>query len=335
MRYRPLGDSGIEASVVGLGAWAIGGWMWGGQDDDHSIRAIQAAIDAGMNLIDTAPVYGFGRSETIVGKAIAGRRDKVVLATKCGLIWDREAGQLHFTADEHRINPESGHIRVYRYNNPASIRAEVEASLKRLNTDHLDLLQTHWQEPTTPIADTMGEMMRLKQQGKIRAIGVSNASIEQMDQYRAAGQLDTDQEKYSMLDRGLDQAVLPYLVRHHIALLAYSPLANGLLTGRITPDRRFPDGDLRSFRPRFSVENRQRVIAMLDELRPFAEAHGWTLGQLAIGWAIAQPGVTHALVGARSPQQVAENAAAAEPRLSPDEMTRIDAIIARHRQAIE
>ncbi len=237
MRYRALGGSGIEASVVAFGAWAVGGWWWGGADDSESIAAIREALDLGITLIDTAPAYGLGHSEEVVGTAIKGRRDEVVLATKCGLIWHADKGNHFFD--------ESGKS-VRRYLGAESIRYEVEQSLRRLQTDVIDLYQTHWQDPTTPIEETMGALLELKREGKIRAIGVSNASVEQMDEYRKAGPLDADQEKYSMLVRNLDEGQLPYCEREGIAVLAYSPLAQGLLTGKVTADRTIPEGDLPS-----------------------------------------------------------------------------------------
>ena len=327
MKYRTLGASGIESSVVGLGTWAIGGWMWGGSDEDKAIKAIQTAIDAGMNLIDTAPAYGFGLSEKIVGKAIQGRRDKVVLATKSGLIWHEEKGDFFFASDE-KHPTDNGRIKVYKCLSPETIRYEVEQSLCRLGADHIDLLQTHWQDSTTPIADSMEALMKLKDEGKIRAIGCSNASTTQMDEYRSAGQLDVDQELFSMLDRKHEQDNLPYCAEHGIAFLAYSSLAQGLLTGKIGPERAFREGDQRNKKPRFSVENRQKVREMLDAFRPIAQDHGGSLGQLAIAWAVSQQGCTHALVGARTPEQVIENAKAGDIELT-------DAELRTMRKAIE
>lgn len=327
MRYRRLGASGIEASVVGFGAWAIGGWMWGGAEEGDAVRAIRAAIDGGMNLIDTAPVYGFGRSETIVGKAIRDRRDRVVLATKCGLIWHKEKGEFFFASDEHRP-VAGGATKVYRCLGRDEIRYEVEQSLRRLGTDRIDLLQTHWQDPTTPIAETMGALLELKKEGKIRAIGCSNATPAQMDAYRAAGQLDADQELYSMLDRKQDEQNLPYVAAHDLAFLAYSPLGQGLLTGKVGPDREFAETDQRRQKPRFSQENRRRVQAMLDQFAPIAAARQLTLGQLVIAWTIAQRGCSHALVGARTPAQVAENAAAGAAAIAPAELAQIQAAVA-------
>ncbi len=318
MEYRPLGASGIEASVVGLGAWAIGGWLWGGADEHKSVEAIQAGIDAGINFIDTAPAYGMGLSESVVGKAVAGRRSQVVIATKCGIVWHTDKGT-PFVSQNGKM--------LHRYLGPESIRYELEQSLKRLDTDYIDLYQTHWQDETTPIEETMGTLLDLKREGKIRAIGVSNATVEQIEAYRRVGPVDSGQEKYSMLDRKLENEYLPYALKNNIAVLAYSPLALGLLTGKVGPDREFPADDLRHNNPRFSVESRKRVLAMLDKMRPIADKQGLTLAQLVIAWTLSQPGLTHALVGARNPQQAEENAAAGNGTLSRDELETLNQIV--------
>ena len=333
MQHRALGQSGIEASVVGLGAWAIGGWMWGGTDEQESVNAIHAAIDAGINLIDTAPIYGFGASERLVGRAITDRRDQVVLASKCGMVCDPHVGEDKFRSTTLGADPY-GLIDIHVYLGPDSIRNEVENSLRRLNTDYIDLMQTHWQDSTTPIEDTMSTLMSLKDEGKIRAIGVSNASSQQMDIYRDHGQLDSDQEKYSTLDRDIEADQLPYCRDNNIAVLAYSPIAQGLLTGKMGPDRVFPAGDLRRESPRFSKENRERVSRMLDEFRPIAETHGITLAQLAIAWTVAQPGLTHALCGARKPEQAEENAAAGDVELTEEDIDRINQAIVKYADEI-
>lgn len=333
MKYRPLGSSGIKTSVVGLGTWAIGGWMWGGTGEKTAIEAIHAAIDTGINLIDTAPAYGFGISEQIVGKAIRGRRDKVILATKCGLIWHAQKGQFYFNSDETQPT-DKGTIKVYRCLAPDVIRYEVEQSLKRLGTDCIDLLQTHWQDPTTPIADTMKTLMSLKAEGKIRSIGCSNATLTQMDEYRATGQLDVDQEKFSMLERKHAHENLPYVIKHGIAFLAYSPLAQGLLTGKIGPDRTFGNGDQRKGNPLFSIENRQRIQKMLDLFKPIAQRHAATLGQLVMAWTLAQPGCSHVLAGARNPEQAVENAKAGKLKLTRKELQVISDAIMAHDLAI-
>ncbi len=329
MKYRRLGASGIEASVVGLGTWAIGGWMWGGSNESEAIKTIHVAIDAGMNLVDTAPAYGFGLSEEIVGKAIRDRRDKVVLATKCGLIWHEEKGYFFFASDE-KHPTDDGRIKVYKCLSPETIRYEVEQSLNRLGTDRIDLFQTHWQSSTTPIADTMETLMKLKDEGKIRAIGCSNASPGQMDEYRVTGQLDADQELFSMLDRKHEQDNLPYCAEHGISFLAYSPLGQGLLTGKIGPERTFREGDQRNNKPRFSIENRQKLTAMLEAFRPIAERHQISLGQLAIAWTAAQPGCSHALIGARTVEQATENARAGDVELADAELQTMRRVIEQH-----
>ena len=326
MNYRPLGASGIEASVVGLGAWAIGGWMWGGTDERQSVEAIQASLDAGIDFIDTAPAYGMGLSESIVGRAVAGRRDKVVIATKCGIVWHTDKGTPFID--------QKGKT-MHRYLGPDSVRYEVEQSLKRLNTDYIDLYQTHWQDETTPIEVTMSALLELKHEGKIRAIGVSNATIEQIQAYRSVGTLDACQEKYSMLDRELESEYMPYALKNNIAVLAYSPLANGLLTGKIGPERQFPADDMRHSRPRFSVESRKQALAMLEKMRPIAEKLDLTLAQLVIAWTIAQPGLTHALVGARNPQQARENAAAGSVALTAEEFAALNQILSSQAAAAQ
>ncbi|WP_428263136.1 aldo/keto reductase [Haliangium sp.] len=319
MRTQPLGASGIEASVVGLGAWAIGGWMWGGTEEADAIRAIHASIDAGVTLIDTAAVYGFGASETLVGKAVADRRDRVVVATKCGLVWDAEVGEYFFDSEGKRI---------HKCLAPSSIRTEVERSLRRLGVDVIDLYQTHWQDATTPIADTMGTLMDLKAEGKIRAVGVSNARPEHLDAYRAVGPVDSDQESYNMLDRRVEAKTLPYCSEHGIAVLAYSPMARGLLTGKVTPERVFSPGDHRAESAQFTVEHRARVAALLDRCRPVAERHDIGLAQLAVAWVLARPGLTHALVGARNPEQAVDNARAGAVELSEQDLSEIAAALA-------
>lgn len=326
MKTRPIGKSGIEASVIGLGTWGIGGWMWGGEDEEQSIRSINIALDAGINLIDTAPIYGFGRSEEVVGKAIRDRRDEVVLATKCGMVCNTTKGRDFMRSTSIGVS-ENGHIHVFIYLDPESIRREVEMSLKRLQTDRIDLLQTHWQEETTPREDTMAALLKLKDEGKIRAIGVSNASVEQMTEYQKAGDLDSDQEKYSMLDREIEQEQLKHTRENDMAMLAYSSLALGALTGKIQPGQDFGPGDLRAESPRFSDENLKKINAMLDEIKPIAEAHDLSLAQLALAWTVHQPGLTHALVGARDPDHARSNAKAGSVELSDQDLRTINEAI--------
>jgi methylglyoxal reductase len=291
--------------------------MWGGTDVEKSVRSIQASFDAGVNFIDTAPAYGLGLSERIVAEAIRGRRDKVIVASKCGLVWHTAKGKSFADQDGSRI---------HRYLGAESIRYEVEHSLRRLETDYIDLYLTHWQDPTTPIRETMSTLLDLKKEGKIRAIGVSNCTVDQVRQYRSVGPVDAVQEKYSMLHRELEREYLPYCAQNNIAVLAYSPLANGLLTGKLDPERVFPEGDLRRDNPMFSRESRIRVREMLDRMRPVAKTYSFTEGQLAIAWTLAQPGITHVMVGARDAGQAAENAAAGGVLLAVADVRRVSEV---------
>jgi methylglyoxal reductase len=324
MLYRELGSSGISSSAIGLGAWAIGGWMWGGTNEEDALEAIDVSLDQGINLIDTAPAYGYGLSEQLVGRAIRGRRDKVVLATKCGLVWDREQGQFFFHADSKGMTFRPSEKKIYKSLAPDSIRSELEQSLQRLGTDYIDLYQTHWQDPTTPIDDTVAVLRELQSQGKIRAIGVSNAGL---DELKAYGPIASDQEKFSLIDRGIEaNGTLDYCRQENIAVLPYSPLANGLLTGKIDPERRFGEGDLRRTSPRFRKESIGRVNAALEGLKPIAERHGATIGQLIIAWTIMRPSVACVLCGARNAVQAVENAQAGNMTLSAEETAQIDRV---------
>lgn len=311
IRTRQLGSSGIQASVVGLGTWAIGGWMWGGADDRESVAAIQATVDEGVSLIDTAPAYGIGKSEELVSQALIGRRDKVVLSTKCGLVWHTQQGNHFFDQYD---KP------VHRYLGADSIVYEVEQSLKRLKTDYIDHYITHWQDPTTPIAETMEALERLKRQGKIRSIGISNVSVEELRDYIANGVVDAVQECYSMLDRGIEETLLPVCRSNNVSCMSYSSLALGLLSGKIGPERTFDGDDQRKDNPRFSVSNRRKIAVLLEKIMPIAEARNASIAQTVIAWTVEQPGITFSLCGARNPQQAIENAAAAALVLSPEEV---------------
>ena len=329
MEYRSLGESGVNASVVALGAFAMGGWMWGGTDEDQSIRAVHAALDHGVNFIDTAPIYGYGVSEQIVGKAIKDRRDQVVLATKCGMVCRPDVGDFKFRSTMQAVDAE-GHIPVRIYLHPSSVRDEVEMSLRRLQTDYIDLIQTHWQDSTTPVSDTMAELLKLKDEGKVRAIGVCNAGVDQLSEYLEAGPIVSDQEKYSMLSRQAEEENLPFCEKKGIAVLAYSPLADGLLTGKIDPERTFGSGDRRFNSPKFSVENRRMVLRMLNEFQAIAENHRASMVQLVTAWTLSQPGVTHALCGMRNAEQATENAGAGSIALDNDEVARMTSILNRY-----
>jgi methylglyoxal reductase len=321
MITREIGRSGIMASVAGLGTWAIGGWMWGGTDETQSIAAIRAALDAGVTLVDTAPAYGMGRSEEIVGKAIAGRREEVVLATKCGLVWHTDKGRHFF---------DQGGKPVHRYLGPESVAHEIDESLRRLGTDYIDLYLTHWQDPTTPISETMGALVDLKAAGKIRAIGASNAAPADVEAYLAAGQLDALQEEYSMVHRDIEATLVPRCLRHGISILSYSTLALGLLSGKVGPERQFGGDDQRRTDRRFTPENRARAAAFAREIEPIASDARATVAEVVIAWTLRQPGITLSLSGARNPEQAQANARAGALLLDNSALEKITQVASRH-----
>ena len=320
MEVRRLGESKVKVSAVTFGAWAIGGFMWGGNDEKDSIAAIRAALDHGIDTIDTAPVYGMGASETIVGKAIEGRRDDVRILTKFGLSWDTGSRTQFFET----VDPEGTPHKIYRDASPQRIREECDASLRRLRTDYIDLYQIHWADPDTPIEATFEVVARMIEQGKILAAGVCNYTPEQIEAARKVVPLASCQPPYSMINRGIESDVLPYCRERGIGVVAYSPMQRGLLTGKIDENKEFPASDTRAIDKFFSRENRRRVReGLLDRLRPIADAKGCTLAQLVIAWTIAQPGITAALVGARNARQAEENAGAANVKLSAEELAEI------------
>lgn len=321
MESRQLGTSGLSVSPIIFGAMPIGGWLWGGSEDEkESIRTIRAALDAGVTTIDTAPVYGFGLSEELVGKAIKGRRDDVVVATKTGMRWDRTDGTYAFETPDDRTG-ERRTIRLCLKRD--AIIEECGYSLKRLGVDVIDLYQCHWPDETTPLEETMEAMLRLREQGKIRHIGVSNFAPEMMEECLRHGPIASDQPRYNLIHREIERDVLPFCRRYRIGLIVYNPLEMGILTGKVTMDRAFDPSDQRSGARLFRPENRRRVLNCLDKVGPIAEDHGMTLAQLAVAWLIGEPGITAAIVGARNAQQAAENARAAELRLSDEERKQI------------
>ncbi len=280
---------GFKVPRIGLGTWAIGGWMWGGTDEAESIATIRAAVERGITLIDTAPVYGFGRSEEIVGKALAGAglRDSVVLATKLGLEWDADSGKVWRNASAQRIEQE------------------IDDSLRRLQTDHIDIYQVHWPDPTVPFEETAAALERLYRAGKIRAIGVSNFSPEQMESFRKIAPLHCDQPPFNMFERAAESDILPYCRRHGIATITYGGLCRGLLSGKMTRDRQFQGDDLRRADPKFQQPRFDQYLAAARDLETFArDRYGKSLLALALRWVIDHPGVTTALWGARRPDQL-------------------------------
>jgi aryl-alcohol dehydrogenase-like predicted oxidoreductase len=304
MQTRTLGDSDLAITPLGFGAWAIGGggWAfgWSAQDDRASVAAIHEALDLGFNWIDTAPVYGLGHSEEVVARALAGRLTKPLVFTKCGRVWDdrREIGK-RLTA--------------------ASIRAECEASLRRLAIERIDLYQIHWPEPDEDVEEGWTELARLKDEGKVRWIGVSNFSVGQMERARRIAPVTSLQPPYSLLRREVEPEILPFCRRHGIGVLAYSPMASGLLTGAWSHERlaALPEDDWRKHKnPLFQEPGFTSHLARVERIRAIAARHATSVGAVALAWVLANPAVTGAIVGARRPGQLADVAAAAQLVLS-------------------
>src|SRR5690606_1067236 len=325
MEYRQLGKSDLNVSVITFGAWAIGGWMWGGADRRHTIKPIYRAIDLGITTIDTAPIYGMGSSEEIVGEAVKTlSRDRIQLLTKYGLVWEGTQGRLHIRDSMHQGRKYD----VYRYASAASVRKECEDSLRRLKTDYIDLYQIHWPDPTTPIDETMQAVSDLIREGKVREAGVCNYSAAEMKEAGKTLQLASNQVPYSMVNRGIEQEVVPYCLETGAGILAYSPLQRGVLTGKFQPEHQFSEGDHRPQTPFFKPGNISRINAFLDKIKPIAEEKGASLAQLVLRWTIDQPGITAALAGARDASQVEQNARAAEISLHPDELQEMNGLLA-------
>ncbi len=307
MKTRILGKNGPELTVVGLGAWSMGGsWEfgWGPVDDKESVRTIHRALDFGINWIDTAAVYGLGHSEEIVGQALRGIRDEVFVATKCGMVWDDKGV-------------------VTKNLKPVSIRREVEASLRRLGTDHIDLYQFHWPDPQTPVEDSWTTMADLVKEGKVRSIGVSNYSVADLERCRAIAPVQSLQPPYSMLNREVERELLPYCQSMDIGVVAYSPLASGLLTGNFNPDKLAPD-DWRKKNRQFSAENRAKAAGLLAALQPLAEKHSVGVGAIAIAWVLRTNAVTSAIVGARKQWQIEDTVGASEVELTASDVQAIE-----------
>ncbi len=308
MQQRQLGKQGPHITTIGLGTWAIGGgkWQfgWGPQDDQASITTIQHAINAGINWIDTAAVYGTGHAEEIVGQAIRGQRNEVLIATKCGRIWDA-SGKI------------TGNLR------PESMRKELDASLQRMGIDTIDLYQIHWPDPATPVEESWGQMTRFVEEGKVQYIGVSNFTVPLLQACQAIRHVDSLQPPFSMVMRNIEAEILPYCASQGIGVIAYSPMQSGLLTGNFDLNRLAAD-DWRRGNAFFQEPELSRVLALVDQLRPIAQKYGKTVGQLAIAWVLQQPGITAAIVGARHPDQVAQNLGGADWALDPDDLTKLE-----------
>ncbi|MFZ0584233.1 MAG: aldo/keto reductase [Candidatus Acidiferrales bacterium] len=314
MEYKTIARTQMNVSRIAQGTWAIGGWMWGGTDERESIRTIHAALDKGINLIDTAPVYGFGVSEEIVGKAIEerGNRDKVFIATKVGLEWHNGS--------------------VTRNSSPERIRKEIRDSLRRLRTDYIDIYQVHWPDLAVPIEDAARTMQALFREGLIRAIGVSNYSPEQMNRFMSVSELHTVQPPYNLFERQIERDVLPYVREKNLSAFAYGPLCRGLLTGTMRPDTKFTGDDLRLSDPKFQSPRFAQYLNAVRQLDELAQKrYGKHVMDLAVRWVLDQPGITSALWGARHPEELDAVAGTLDWKLDADTLAAIDQIL---RQAI-
>jgi len=326
MEYRKLGKTDLALSAITYGAFAIGGNMWGGNEKKDSIESVQASIDHGVTTLDTAPFYGFSLSEEMIGEAIRGYdRTKLQLLTKFGLIWDgsnQGKGEFFFDAEE------SGRkIPVYKYASKASVMNEVENSLKRLRTDYIDLLQIHWPDHTTTIAETMEALELLIQQGKIRAAGVSNYTVEQVTEARGHLNIASNQVGYSMLNKNIEKDLIPYAKENELGIIVYSPMERGLLTGKYFNEGKLKENDHR--KGYFQQFDLDKVKVFLDNISPIAINKGVTLSQLVLRWTSLQPAITVVLAGARNASQAIENAKAIDITLTVDELSYIDQALAK------
>jgi aryl-alcohol dehydrogenase-like predicted oxidoreductase len=314
MQTRQLGNSDMHITAIGIGAWAMGGggwaFAWGPQDDNESVSAIHAALDAGLNWIDTAAVYGLGHSEEVVARALKGRWRKPLVFTKCERIWNEKR-------------------EIAKSLKADSIRREVEASLRRLQLDVIDLYQIHWPEPAEDIEEGWTAMAQLQREGKVRWIGVSNFNVEQMRRAQAIAPITSLQPPYSILAREIEEAVLPYTQANGIGVIVYSPMKSGMLSGAMTRERiaAMPADDFRRRTPTFQEPQLTRNLALAELLRTIGQRHGRTAGEVAIAWTLRHPGVTAAIVGMRSPKQVEGVMGAAEFRLGSEEIKEIEAFL--------
>jgi aryl-alcohol dehydrogenase-like predicted oxidoreductase len=328
MKFKKVPQIEEEISAVGFGCWATGGSdIWNGTTDDASVATIHRAIDLGINFFDVAPVYGFGHAEIVLGEALKGRRDKVFIATKCGLVWD----------DQNRITNNLS---------PANVNREIDDSLRRLQTDHVDLYQMHWPDPGTPIEESMATLLELRAAGKIRYIGVSNFSIGLTERALDLGPIASHQGLYNMLERNPDSYhnipldyrteddILPLCRAHGMAFFPYSPLFQGLLTGAFAADGNFTVDDVRSANPKLNGERFRPYFEMAQALNSFASEIGHPLSQVAINWLINQEAVTSVICGAQTVAHIEQNAGSVDWELTPEMMARIGQILAPYSHLI-
>jgi aryl-alcohol dehydrogenase-like predicted oxidoreductase len=324
MELRKLGNTNVKVTPLAFGAWAIGGWLWGRAEEKDALRAIRASHDLGITSIDTAPVYGFGKSEELVGRAMTGvSRDKYQILTKYGMNWQTQEGEFYFDTFDNEDKP----VKMYKFAGKQQVKKECEASLRRLKTDYIDLYQIHWPDNSTPISDTMEAVGQLIKEGKVRAAGVCNYSAQQVEEALKTLDIVSNQVPYSMAQRGIEKEVVPQALKRGLGILPYSPLQRGILTGKIKPDHQFSQGDTRPMSMYYKPENISRINSMLEKLKPFAEAHNATLSQLVINWTVHRPAIACVLVGARDEKQVKDNAKALDFKISDEEMKKINAIV--------
>src|SRR5437868_3128237 len=322
MQTRRLGNSDLNITPIGFGAWAIGGpgwaFAWGPQEDDDSVAAIREALDKGINWIDTAAVYGLGHSEEVVARALEGMGNRPYVFTKCSMVWDEQG-------------------KISRSLKAESIRRECEASLRRLKVDALDLYQVHWPMPDQEIEEGWATMARLKVEGKVRNIGVSNFDAGQMQRALAIAPITSLQPRYSLIHREVERAILPFAEQENIGVIAYSPMASGLLTGAITRERiqQLPADDWRQSNPDFQEPLLSRNLRLVRLLRAIGQHHGRSPGEVAIAWVLQNPAVTGAIVGARRPAQIKSIVGAAAFWLSPSELAEIHAFFAKPAGTVE
>lgn len=318
MKTRKLGYSDLFITPVGLGTWAIGGgdnpYGWGRQDDRDSIETIRHAIDLGINWLDTAKGYGHGHSEEVVGEALKGRRDKVIIATKCGILWKEDGSDIY------------GHLKA------DSIKLECETSLKRLQTDYIDLYQVHWPMPDEDLEEGWGAIADLIKEGKVRFAGGSNFSVDQMKRVQAIHPMASLQPPYSMLKRDVEAEILPYCAQNDVGVICYSPMQAGLLTGKFTRERAesLPDDDWRKNNPDFNEPALSANLWLVDELRQLAEAKHTSVANIAVAWVLSHEAVTGAILGARRPDQIEETVSAAEVELTTAEIEKIAVLLREH-----
>ncbi len=316
METRQLGVSELKITPIGLGTWAIGGggWEfgWGAQDDEESIATIHRALDMGINWVDTAAVYGLGRSEEVVGRALSGHSERPYIFTKCSMIWDEQRKVGHSLKKD-------------------SVKREAEASLRRLQVETIDLYQIHWPNPDTEIEEGWAAMAELQREGKVRYLGVSNFSITQMQRAQQIAPITALQPPYSLIERGIEDEILPFCARNQIGVIAYSPMASGLLSGKMTRPRvaALPTDDWRRRSAAFIEPQLSRNLYLVETLRDIGLRHGRTAGEVAIAWVLRRPDVTGAIVGARSPAQLDGVIGAGAFRLTPEEIAEIEAAQAK------